>query len=259
MSNSVSSTSSSAAQMLAQMMQQRQSQMFSKVDKNRDKGIDKTEFSDIANKMSEMTGKSQSVDDIYATYDKDGDSRLSKDELDTFMKANAPQPPSGGMDTIMAQMMSSSMQQGQDGLFSKVDSNGDGGVDKTEFSDLSKKISEHTGNAINVDDVFKTYDANSDGTLSKDELNKFMQENAPAPSSQQTQKAISAYGASDSKDNISTLLDMLQSEADKNNESGATANDYTDFMNKLVEQLKSMVNGKDSSSSSNLSMLDVNV
>lgn len=151
--------------MNTQSMQQRRDHMFSKIDSSGDGGIDKTEFSAFAQKLSEKTGNTTDVDDVYSTYDTDGDGVLSKDELDKFVKDNAPPPPS----------------EGQDDPLSKIDSSGDGGIDKTEFSDFAQKLSERTGNSIDVDDVYSNYDADGDGVLSKDEMKSFMKDNAPRP------------------------------------------------------------------------------
>ena len=78
-----------------QSMQQFKEKMFSKIDSDGSGGIDKTEFSDLAKKMSEMRGSSPNVEDVFSKYDTNGDSSLSIDEMDSFMKDNAPTPPVG--------------------------------------------------------------------------------------------------------------------------------------------------------------------
>ena len=86
-----------------------------------------------------------------------------------------------GMSNQTGQMNAATMRKMQDDMFNKIDSNGDGGIDKAEFSDLAKKLSEVTGKSLKADDAFSKYDKNGDGTLSKDELGTFMKDNAPAP------------------------------------------------------------------------------
>ena len=58
----------------------------------------------------------------------------------------------------MFQMNSATMQQRRDDMFSKIDSNGNGSLDKTEFSALAKKMSEMSGQSINADNAFSAYD-----------------------------------------------------------------------------------------------------
>ena len=73
------------------------------------------------------------------------------------------------------------MQQRQDDFFNKIDSDSSGGLSKTEFSSFAQKLSEDSGNSVNIDDVYSAYDTNGDGSLSKDELDNFMKDNAPPP------------------------------------------------------------------------------
>ncbi len=161
-------------QMNARPIQQRQDDLFSKIDSDSSSGIDKTEFSAFAKKLSQDSGNSIDVDDVFSTYDTDGDGHLSSDEMKSFMRDNPPPPPPNGM---------SGGPQGPDDLFAQLDGNSDSGIDKSEFSTFSEKLSEDTGNTINVDDVFSTYDTDGDGSLSTEELKSFMKDNAPPPSS----------------------------------------------------------------------------
>lgn len=80
--------------------------------------------SHLAKKMSEMSGQSINADNAFSAYDTNGDGSLSKSELDSFMKANAPQPPQdmSGMDGGLGQTSSNSMKQALDNLFSKINS-----------------------------------------------------------------------------------------------------------------------------------------
>jgi len=57
------------------------------------------------------------------------------------------------------------------GIFKKTDSDGSGGVSQAELKKLADVIKEKTGKTLDVsNDAFKTYDSNSDGSLSVDEL-----------------------------------------------------------------------------------------
>jgi Ca2+-binding EF-hand superfamily protein len=234
MVNSISGSGSWAnfqMQMNTEAMQKHRDEMFNKIDSNSDGGIDKAEFSALAKKMSAIAGISsnsstgtdttQSVDDVFSTYDTNGDGNLSKDELDAYMKANPPPPPPGAKGGFMGAMNAQGMQKHQDEMFSKLDSNSDGSIDKTEFASLAKKISENTGNALDVDNVFSTYDTDGDGKLSKDELNSYMEANRPP---MPMQNATSAYSANSGTDQISSLLEYLRNQAATDTEQAATIN-----------------------------------
>jgi Ca2+-binding EF-hand superfamily protein len=64
-------------------------------------------------------------------------------------------------------------------IFNKVDEDGSGGLDQTEFQDLADKISEATGQEVDVGALFATYDANGDGILNQEETDAVMAANRP--------------------------------------------------------------------------------
>lgn len=55
-------------------------------------------------------------------------------------------------------------------LFTRVDADSSGSVDKTELSSMLSDLSQMTGTKLDTDKLFKTMDSNSDGSLSSDEL-----------------------------------------------------------------------------------------
>ena len=59
--------------------------------------------------------------------------------------------------------------------FKELDTDSNGGLDKTELSAMAKELSKMTGKTLNVDDAITTYDANNDGLLSQDEMGAMMQ------------------------------------------------------------------------------------
>ncbi len=63
--------------------------------------------------------------------------------------------------------------------FSKVDSDGSGGLDQTEFQTLADKISEATGQEVDAEELFNTYDEDGDGILSESETQAVMEDNRP--------------------------------------------------------------------------------
>ena len=69
-------------------------------------------------------------------------------------------------------------------LLSKIDADGNGGVDSTELQGLLDKVAKKTGVSSDTSaaDLLTKFDANSDGNLNADELGKTMQSFMPAPS-----------------------------------------------------------------------------
>lgn len=55
-------------------------------------------------------------------------------------------------------------------MFRRLDTNGDGKLEKSELSSFAAKMSERTGQKISADDLLTRGDANGDGTLSADEM-----------------------------------------------------------------------------------------
>jgi Ca2+-binding EF-hand superfamily protein len=139
----------------------------------------------------------------------------------------------------MGQMNAQSMQQRLDGLFSKIDSNSDGGIDKTEFAAFAKKMNADTGSSINTNDVFSTYDTNNDGKLSKNEVAKFMKDNAPAPPPQLS-SAASTSGTDATSDLSSSLSDLLQSP------------EFSNTLSKLLSILKQYAGRENTASTVNI-------
>ncbi len=145
-----------------------------------------------------------------------------------------------------SQMGVRSMQQFKEKMFSKIDSDGNGGIDKTEFSDLAKKMSEMSGSSINVDDVFSKYDADGDNSLSMDELDSFNKDNPPPPPPAGMQNAMSTYGMNMGADQLSSLLDLLSNRSsDGSSASTDITNSISDIVSKLLETLSNKANSGD--------------
>jgi hypothetical protein len=170
--------------MWAQMRSQMQTKMFAKADANGSGGVDKTELNSLFNDMAQKAGSTASstdTDKLFAKMDGNGDGTLSADELSTGMQSLM-QPPPTTMD--FAQSRSSSDAAGggagQD-LFAKVDTNGDGNINKSEMQALMDQMKGGTGSSGTgassgtdsgkaVSDLFAKLDTNGDGSLSKAEF-----------------------------------------------------------------------------------------
>ena len=55
-------------------------------------------------------------------------------------------------------------------LFAKLDTNGDGSIDKTEFTAAAEKREEKKDKDIDIDKQFSKTDTNGDGLISKEEF-----------------------------------------------------------------------------------------
>jgi len=55
-------------------------------------------------------------------------------------------------------------------MFSRVDEDGSGSVDKAEFSEMAERLQERTGVSIDVDAAMEEMDTDGDGVLSQEEL-----------------------------------------------------------------------------------------
>lgn len=87
----------------------------------------------------------------------------------------------GSSMSLMMQAMSM-QRSGQQNMFSKVDTDGNGTVGQSELTTFAQSLSEKTGTEINTDDAISTYDADGDGGLSQEEMEAMMAAYMPSPS-----------------------------------------------------------------------------
>lgn len=124
-------------------------------------------------------------------------------------------------------------QQGKD-AFQVSDTDGNGVVSQTELETLTAGIKEVTGNSINVDDALATFDMDSDGGLSGEELLEMLDSNGfgrpemegeapPPPPPPSSADAISAYSENSGDDLISQLMDALGNSEDDTEASFASS------------------------------------
>ncbi len=104
-------------------------------------------------------------------------------------------------------------------VFQVGDSNGDGIISADELTAITEGVAEVTGNSIDVESALSSYDANSDGGLSGEELLEMLTQQGfsvpeqmpPPPPPQSAEQAAAAYGQNSGDDQISQLLELLQS------------------------------------------------
>jgi len=214
--STISSLGSSLMTMLNATSTQRpgKEQMFSKVDADGGGTIDKVELSDFAKELSAKTGIEIDAEEALSTYDADGDGGLSQEEMDTMMKAEMPPPPMGGM-----QAMGGMEPPDKEEMFSEIDTDGSGGIDETELTAFAEKLAEDTGFELNLDEVIAAYDEDGDSALSQEEMDTMMKAEMPAPPPMPEQ-ALAAYGQNSGEDDLlNTLLSMLGSNTESDEES----------------------------------------
>ncbi len=168
MSMSISSMSSAA-----QMLQMRD-KMFDALDSNEDGVVDANELAAASKKGSESKGTGKS-DDLFSKINSDGDGKISRAESDAFKQKMSDQM-KGTMLQIQESGVSASdgTQSGEDDIFTKLDTNGDGSLDKAEF-EAGRKAHGH-GKPPSPEEVLSKLDTDGDGAISKAEF-----EAAPKP------------------------------------------------------------------------------
>ena len=120
-----------------------------------------------------------------------------------------------------AQMQGMQQRKGQGMKFNQLDADKNGGIDQAELQTMTDKISEMTGQKLNVEEVTKTYDANNDGLLGQDEMQSMMMELRGTMGGQQggpasMQSLLASYQTDPEKDPASILMDMFgEQEEDK--------------------------------------------
>ena len=104
-----------------------------------------------------------------------------------------------GASSAWADISSSRASAMKEKMFAKVDSDGSGGVDKTELQGMLDHIAQKSGATLgSADDLLGTMDSDGSGSLSSDELDAGMKSLMPPPSSTmdfaQTRSATSGPG-----------------------------------------------------------------
>lgn len=122
--------------------------------------------------------------------------------------------------TSQMQMQGMQKRQGQGERFSKIDKDGNGGVDQVELQSMGDKISEITGQQIDVAEISETYDANNDGLLDQSEMQPMMMDlrdtmGGMPGGGASSQQLLAAYQMDPENDLTSTLMDMFGSEDDE--------------------------------------------
>ncbi len=227
----------------AQMRSQMQARMFKKADSSGDGSVDKAELKAVLADVSTKTGKTVggNVDDTFASMDGNSDGKLSSDELGKGMQSLVP-PPST-MDFAKSTGAQGSTGGGDpiDAMFSKIDGNSDGSLDKTELKSLADKIKADTG--IDVSGKLEKLADDNGGTVSKDQFKAALEKERPSgppegaggpPGAGGPSGAGGAGGAGGSQSSTSKTYDKLDT-----NQDGVVSE-----LERLVGELKSAAASK---------------
>ncbi len=98
------------------------------------------------------------------------------------------------------------MKQHRQEMFTQMDTNGDGTVDKAEFSAFGKQMAEATGRPDQSDEIFSAIDTDGDGVITQAEADAF---EPPAPPTGDMPAGPAAI-QSLSSESLATLLESLQ-------------------------------------------------
>ncbi|MDD5053388.1 MAG: EF-hand domain-containing protein [Sulfuricurvum sp.] len=102
---------------------------------------------------------------------------------------------------------SSMMQEAGNALIASLDTNNNGTIDKTEFSQAAEALAQKTGNTYNTDTAFSAIDKNSDGSISADELMNALKQS-------QAQRENKKHTASSTQQSSQTLQTTTASATD---------------------------------------------
>jgi len=172
--NSIGSAFSNTGQMAGMGRRPSPAEMFSKIDEDGSGGLDQAELSDLATKLSEMTGEDVDAEELLSEYDTDQDGQLSEEETQALMDDHRPEgPPSGGMGAMQGPPPDLSQ------LFSDADEDDDGSLNETEAQGIADMISDATGEDMAVEDLMAAYDEDGDGILSEEETLAALEANRP--------------------------------------------------------------------------------
>lgn len=173
----VSSGADPWAAMKAQRNQM-QAKMFAKVDTDGNGSVTQSELGTMLDNISQKTGAT--FDDaakVFSAMDSNADGSLSSAELGDGMKdLMPPPPPPSTMDFAQTRSNSATASNGSSGddLFSKIDTDGSGGVSNDELQALFDKMASDSGVSNSSDtsasDLFGKLDSNGDGSLTQAEF-----------------------------------------------------------------------------------------
>ena len=183
--------------------EQRKGGLFNSLDADSSGGISQSEFEVLAQGISKFTGKEIDAGQVLKTYDADGNTELSGEELFQAMIANGVRPPPPPPMT-------------KGGLFNELDTDSSGGISQSELEVLAQGISKLTGKEISAEEVIFKYDVDKNGELSGEELFQAMSGNGvrqPPPSFYEVKRGMAVYEMNSQDSTYQKLVRYVGSES----------------------------------------------
>ncbi len=146
--------------------------------------------------------------------------------LNTHSQSGASGLAPSGFGSMMQQQVS-------DQLLSSLDSNGNGSIDKIEFSNAAKQLSQ---SSADLEKIFNTLDQNSDGSIDSNELLSALKQASQQPqngvyspkklsAAAQPQNTTQSPSTASSTNDLQSILmrDILSAYSDKNMQSSGSS------------------------------------
>lgn len=222
--------------------------LFKKLDTSGDGSIDEKELSAIAG-----NGSTIDIGQLFSKMDSNGDGKIDAEETDSAL-----QKLSAKMDEIFSKASGNRKMKppSPDEMFAKADTDGSGGIDETEFANITKK---HGGKGPQFSDV----DTNGDGVIDKTEnveaFKKMGPPKGPPPGAppQEDAEGTDAFGDSSAimntsvaqSNSFSDLLSALN-ETFKNDDDDQTTSSIQQLFAELKNSIKYSAQGKSAMTSS---------
>ncbi len=150
-------------------MQPDPQKMLNRIDENGDGGISEDEMQSMSEILSEKTGQSFDMDELFSEFDADENGVLNSDEIKSAMDSIREE-----MERQMQWAMMGGMEPDFRQVFERLDEDEDGGIGKDEMQALVDKLSEKTGQSFDMDELFSEFDTDEDGVLDSDEAKSAM-------------------------------------------------------------------------------------
>lgn len=167
--------------------------IFDRVDQDKSQGLSLDEFTKIAEKFAERTGRPElalNVKETFASIDKDGSGELSTKELRAHLadlrsqyreEFGGRRGDDGGEDGRRGRPDGPGRRIGHliGHIFRRADEDRNGSLNLDEFTALQEKRAERSGNQElleNIEELFNQIDASGDGEITPQELVHYLQE-----------------------------------------------------------------------------------